>query len=133
MMRPVMYSVGLTVGPTLPCARNCHFTCMFLSLFFIITHFFSCDENSKIYCLGNVQIYNTALIIIVTRLNVTSPGLFLFCIWKIVSFDPLHPFRPLPPAPSGSHQSVLCIYEFGFVCFVLDSAWKRDQSIFVFL
>ena len=39
----------------------------------------------------------------------------LFINWKFVPFDPLH------PAPtSGNHQSVLCIYELGFLFLFLE-------------
>ena len=41
-----------------------------------------------------------------------------------------HP--PSPPA-SGNQQSVLCIYEFGDYCFVLDFRHKWDQKVLVLL
>lgn len=44
--------------------------------------------------------------------------------------------HPTPPT-AGNYQSVLCICEFGFggFCFVLflDSTYKRDHALFVFL
>lgn len=39
----------------------------------MITDFFSCDENFKIYCLRDFQISHTALLSIVAMLYITSP------------------------------------------------------------
>ena len=45
------------------------------------------------------------------------PRIYSFYSWKIIHFDHFHPFcSPRIPA-SNSHQSILCVFEFGFVCF----------------
>ena len=63
---------------------------------------------------------------------------YLFYNWKFVHFDHFHQFCALQPHPhpstSGNHQSVLCIYGFGFTFFnilFLDSTYKWDY-VFVF-
>ena len=67
-------------------------------------------RTSKIYSLSNFQILNTALVTIVTRLYITSPGHVYFITEGLYILTPVTYFF-FSPSPSGNHQSVLCIYE----------------------
>ena len=110
-------------------------------------------KKRKIYSLNNFWIYRTALLTIVLMLYVISLWHFFFvCVWHLfyswefALFNPfthfthlLHPF-PHPLPISGNQQSVLCVHELGLfvfilgvLCFVLDSTYKWDHIMFVFL
>ena len=52
----------------------------------------------KIYVLSNFHIYNTVLLIIITRLCITSPGLIYFITGSLYL---LMPFTILPTPPPG--------------------------------
>lgn len=83
------------------------------------------------YSLSNFQCH-TVLLAVVIMLDITSPGLTYFItesLCPLITFT--HFANSLPPA-SGSHQSVLCICEFGLFL-LLDSTHKRDHMVFVFL
>ena len=46
------------------------------------------------------------------------PVTYLLCNWKLCLFISLHPFQTPPALASGSHESLLCIYELGYLgCF----------------
>ena len=65
----------------------------------------------NIYSFSQFQICNTLL------LNTVTIDLFILKL-KICTFWPPSPISPTPdPRPSGSHQSVLCMYELGFCLF----------------
>ena len=78
--------------------------------------FFSCDENFQ-------DLHSWKLSNMKNSINYShhaihyNPVTYLLYNWTFEPFDPLHPFHPslTPPLPSGKHQSVLCIYEFGFL------------------
>ena len=75
--------------------------------------FFLVMRTSNIYSLSNFRVCNTVLwrvtMLGVTRTYSTN--------WKFALFDTLYSFLPPLTTPaSGNHQSVLCIYELGFVC-----------------
>ena len=45
------------------------------------------------------------------------PRTYSFYSWEMIHFNHFHPFcSPCIPA-SNNHQSILCVFEFGFVCF----------------
>lgn len=60
----------------------------------------------------------------------------LFHSWKFVPFNPLHKFCLPEPPLSGNHQSHQLVYELRFLgsCTVfLDSAYRWNRMVFVFL
>ena len=99
---------------------------------------------SPIISYSNFQIYNTVLLAIVPKLYIIYLQLIYFI---TVGFHSLIPFThlthfphylPLPLCTSGNQQSVLYIHELSLfvhtsVCFVLDTTYKWDHTIFVFL
>lgn len=70
-------------------------------------------KTIKIYCLNNFQIYNTVLLTIVNHI-VLHPNSLLYG-WKLVPFNPFTNFTHVSPSPSGTHQSVSCIYDLRFL------------------
>ena len=66
-------------------------------------------------------------------LYIISLGLIYFItgsLYLLTTFT--HFAHPHASAPSN-YQSVLCIYEFGFLFLFLDSTYKWDHVVFVFL
>lgn len=65
-------------------------------------HFLFVVRTFKIWSLSNFQVYNTALLTMVTMLCVIFPGLTFFDS-HLPNFPPTHP----PPVP-GNYHSTLC-------------------------
>lgn len=74
---------------------------------------FSCVVRTfRIYSLRNFQVYNTALLAIVTVLYIASPELVTLITGCLCLLTSIPPF-PQPPSP-GNHCSTLCFSEFSF-------------------
>ena len=91
----------------------------------------------KIYALSNFQMYNTALLIIITMLDITSPGLIYFITGSLWLLNTFSHFTHLPPPTSDNNQSVFFVSKSSIflVCFLvwfLDSIYKWDHVVFVF-
>ena len=74
------------------------------------------------------------------RLDLLVSVFFILLTQQTKQLNSLSIFSHLRPSASGYHQSVLCIYElhlfvllFGVCVCVLDSRYKRDHRVFVFL
>ena len=86
----------------------------------------------KICSFSNFQICKTVLLTTVTMLYFTSLWLTYFITGSLCLWTPFAHFLQ-PYAPTyGNDQSVLCTTLVVFV-FFLDSTYKRDHTIFIFL
>lgn len=86
-------------------------------------YFFFAMRTFQIHCLGNFQVYNVELLIIITILYVNSPE--LNCLIT-ASFWPASPHF-LHPFILGNHHSTLCLYE----CDYSDASCKWNGTAFV--
>ena len=88
--------------------------------------------SRKIYCLSILQIYSMVLLSMAAMLNIASPWLTYF-ITGVCAFWPLYSSC----LSSGSHQSILCIYELeifgGPRNGILVSLEVRSYSIYISL
>ena len=93
-------------------------------------NFTICNHNN--YNQNNHTILQFILFILLPCCTLLS-RIYLSYSWKFITFDHLHPFHSLRPLASGSHQSVICIYEFIFVFVFRFHVYMRLYSVYLCL
>ena len=103
-----------------------------LSLYTVTEFFFLVLRIFDIYSLSNFHTCTTVLLHIFTMLYITPPGLIYFIIGSLQLLTPFTCFAHPSSLTLGNCQDILCISEFRFF-FFLDSTYKWDHMVFVFL
>ena len=86
--------------------------------------------KGQLYSLSNFQICNSVLLIIVTTLYSTSPRLIYFITRNLYLLTPFtHLTHPAPLATTN----LFSVHLSSVFVFVLDSTYKWDHMVFVFL
>ena len=71
----------------------------------------------KIYRLGNSQICNAVLLPMIAVLYITSQDCFRFITGSLCLLTPFTCFTHPLMSSTDNHQSLLCVYDFGFFSF----------------